>query len=198
MNQNMKKYLFFGFLLIAFVANAQKTLKYDSTMKIGKAGYRVFCMNRSNEQNVLNIRPIGFKAEVREVNIELRAKVSAAEIEDLNNDGFPDLVIYLLDNTNKTTLFSIVSKENESLEPIILPDIMNDMQLSKGYRGNDEFKLVEGILFRKFPIYEADTAIKAPTNKARQIMYRVIRSDQPGSWKYKPFKNFEMVVDKKQ
>ena len=125
MNQNMKKYLFFSFLLIAFVTNAQKTLRYDSTMKIGKAGYRVFCMNRSNEQNVLNIRPIGFKAEVREVNIELRAKVSAAEIEDLNNDGFPDLIIFIEDAAGKKSIFPICSQDNERIAPIFFPDILN-------------------------------------------------------------------------
>jgi hypothetical protein len=74
--------------------------------------------------------------------------------------------------------------------PINFPDITNDMVLSKGYRGGDEYKLVEGILFRKFPVYETDTAIKTPTNKIRQIMYRVVEGDQ-GSLKFKVFKNFE-------
>jgi hypothetical protein len=68
------------------------------------------------------------------------------------------------------------------------------MQLSKGYRGKDEYKLVEGVLFRKFPIFESDTSIKKPTNKVRQIMYRVMAGDQ-GTWRFKSFKTFEMLVD---
>ena len=192
----MSKYLFFGFFFLTTVANGQKFLKYDSTLKIGKVGYRVFCMNRSLEKNTMSIRPIGFKTEGREINLDLKGKVASSEIEDLNNDGFPDLVIYVTEQSGNTNLFSIVSKENETVEPIVLPDITNDMQMSKGYRGEDDYRLVEGVLFRKFPIYESDTTIKTPTNKVRQILYRVVKGDQQGIWKYKPFKNFDLVADK--
>jgi hypothetical protein len=192
----MSKYLFFGFFFLTTVANGQKFLKYDSTLKIGKVGYRVFCMNRSIEKNAISIRPIGFKSEGRDINLDLKGKVASSEIEDLNNDGFPDLVVYVTEKSGNANLFSIVSKENETIEPVILPDITNDMQMSKGYRGGDDYKLVEGILFRKFPVYESDTAIKTPTNKVRQILYRVVRGDQPGIWKYKPFKNFDLVTEK--
>lgn len=175
-------------------ASAQKMNKYDSTLKIGKAGYRVTCMNRSPEHNVLSVKPIGFKNEAREVSLDLKGRVMSAEIDDLNNDGFPDMIIFVMDPTNKTTLFCISSKENESLQPIYFPDITNDMVMSKGYRGMDEFRLVEGILFRKFPIYEADTAIKVPTKKVRQIMYKVVTGDH-GILNFKAFKNFDINAD---
>ncbi|MEI7588214.1 MAG: hypothetical protein WCJ68_01880 [Chitinophagia bacterium] len=171
----------------------QKLAKYDSTMKIGKAGYKVTCLNKSLESNIFNIRPIGFKSEAREVNLELKGRVQGAEVDDFNNDGFPDLVVYIIDKENRINIFSVTSKNNESLDPIYFPDIFNDMQLSKGYRGKDEFKLVEGVLFRKFPIYDADTAIKTPTNKVRQIMYRVVVGDQ-GYLKFKSFKNFDLTI----
>ncbi len=92
------------------------------------------------------------------------------------------------------SLFSVASRDNERIEPIYFPDITNDMQLSKGYRGKDEYKLVEGVLFRKFPIFEADTAIKTPTNKVRQIMYRVVSGDQ-GTWRFKSFRSFDLVAE---
>jgi hypothetical protein len=189
----MNKFLFFGLLVFSIQVNGQKFARYDSTLKIGKAGYRITCMNRLQDFNNLNIRPIGFKTDAREVNLELKGRVVSAEIDDLNNDGFPDIVIYIVDKADKSNVFSISSKENERLEPIYFPDISNDMQLSKGYRGKDEFKLVEGILFRKFPIFELDTNIKAPTNKVRQIMYHVVPGEQ-GYSKFKSFKNFDMAV----
>jgi hypothetical protein len=68
------------------------------------------------------------------------------------------------------------------------------MQLSKGYRGKDEYELIEGVLFRKFPIFESDTTIKTPTNKVRQIMYRVMIGDQ-GSWRFKSFRSVDLVVN---
>ena len=189
----MKNFILVGLLLIAQLLTAQTYSRYDSTLKIGKTGYRVSCINKSPDRNTLNIRPLGFKAEVREVSLELKARVLSAEIDDLNNDGFPEVVIFIVEGNGKKGLFCISSKENERIEPIFFPDITDDMVLSKGYRGQDEFKLVEGVLFRKFPIYESDTTIKVPTKKSRQILYRVVQIDQ--GWRFKAFKNFELVAD---
>lgn len=191
----MRYSLFFTFILFVLVANSQTVVpKYDSTLKIGKAGYRISIFNKQVDRNILNIRPIGFKQEAREVSFELKGRVTGAEIDDLNLDGFPDILIYFLDKDAKPSILSVSSKNNESLMPIYFPDITNDMVLSRGYRGGDEYKLVEGILFRKFPVYDTDTANKVPTNKIRQIMYRVVEGDQ-GTWKFKAFKNFEMTKD---
>jgi hypothetical protein len=190
----MHKYITILFLLFSFYALGQKGSKYDSTMKIGKVGYKVTCMNRNSDRNVLNVRPVGFKADAREVNIELRGRVLSAEIDDLNQDGFPDVIIYIIDPQGRTNLFTISSQENEMLQPIYFSDITNDQQLSKGYRGKDEYKLVEGILFRKFPIYESDTAIKEPTNKVRQVMYRVVTGEK-GMLTFKPFKSFDLPAN---
>ena len=191
----MRYTLFLTCILMALFANSQNVVsKYDSTLKIGKSGYRITCFNKLVDRNILNIRPIGFKQEAREVSFELKGRVTGSEIDDLNLDGFPDALIYFLDKDIKSSILCVSSKNNESLMPIFFPDIMNDMVLSKGYRGGDEYKLVEGILFRKFPVYESDTSIKTPTNKVRQIMYRVVEGDQ-GSWKFKAFKNFDMNKD---
>jgi hypothetical protein len=194
----MKNCLLIGLIFSFQCVLGQVFPKYDSTLKIGKTGYRINCLNKSNDRNILNIRPIGFKAEVREASLEIKARVLSAEIDDLNNDGFPEVVIFIQEPNGKKSLFCVSSKENERLEPIYFPDITDDMVLSKGYRGQDDFKLVEGILFRKFPIYDADTAIKIPTKKVRQIFYRVVAGEQ-GTWKFKAFKNFEMnAEDSKQ
>lgn len=190
----MRILLSFLFMVLVGPIFGQVWSKYDSTMKIGKAGYRISCLNRSPDKNILNIRPVGFKSESREASIEIRARVFSAEIDDLNYDGFPDLIIYIEDATGKKSIFPICSQGNESIAPILFPDILNDMELSKGYRGKDEYKLVEGVLFRKFPVYPADTAIKVPTNKMRQLMYRVVQGERD-SWKFKMFKQFEFTAN---
>ncbi len=192
----MKNYFVFGLLILAHGLSAQAYTRYDSTLKIGKVGFKIFCLNKSPDRNSLTIRPIGFKSEAREASLEIKARVLSAEIDDLNNDGFPEIVIFILEPKGNKSLFCISSKENERMEPIFFPDITDDMRLSKGYRGKDEFKLVEGVLFRKFPIFESDTAIKQPSNKVRQILYRVISGEQ-GSWKFKSFKDFDMNAEVK-
>jgi len=189
---SMRTILFFFFIVFSVQVFGQVWSKYDSTMKIGKTGYRISCLNRSPERNVMNIRPIGFKSESREASIELRARVLGAEIDDLNNDGFPDIIIFIEDAAGKKSIFPICSQDNERIAPILFPGLLNDMELSKGYRGKDEYKLVEGVLFRKFPIFPADTAIKEPTNKIRQLMYRVVQGERD-SWKFKMFKQFDFT-----
>jgi len=188
----MKNYFVIGMLLLATHLIGQTYPKYDSTLKIGKVGYRISCFNKNIERNNLTIRPIGFKAEVREISSEIRARVLSAEIDDLNKDGFPDVIIFIEEAKGNKSLFCISSRENERMEGIFFPDITDDMQLSKGYRGKDEFKLVEGVLFRKFPIFDTDTAIKIPTPKVRQILYSVVPGEQ-GTWKFKAFRNFDMI-----
>lgn len=190
----MRTILFFCLILLFGQLNAQAWSKYDSTMKIGKSGYRISCLNRSVDRNVLNIRPIGFKSESREASIELKARVFGAEIDDLNNDGFPDIIIFIEDAAGKKSIFPICSQDNERIAPISFPDLLNDMEMSKGYRGKDEYKLVEGVLFRKFPIYASDTSIKEPTNKMRQLMYRVVKGEGD-SWKFKMFKQFDFSAN---
>ncbi len=193
MKLNMNKCLFFGLLFLSTQVFGQKPIKYDSTLKIGKAGFRIMCLNKSVDENSMTIKPIGFSSQAREANLLLKGKVASAEVDDLNNDGFPDLIIYVSDKSDRINVFSLTSKNNERMELILFPDITNDMQLSKGYRGKDDFKLVEGILFRKFPIYDLDTNIKIPTNKVRQIMYRVVAEDD-GYLKFKSFKNLDLDV----
>ena len=190
----MYKFFSIVFLFLTIGSFGQNLKRYDSTLKIGKVGFRVTCINKSVTQNNLNIKPIGFKSEAREVSLELKARVISSEIDDLNQDGFVDLIIYILEPTGKTNLFCISSKGDEMIQPIFFPDITNDTQLSKGYRGRDEYKLVEGILFRKFPIFVSDTTIKEPTKKARQIRYRVGEGDR-GTLNFKAFKNFELDVN---
>ena len=190
----MRTILLFCLMIFSGHLIGQVWSKYDSTMKIGKTGYRISCLNRSSERNVLNIRPIGFKSESREASIELKARVFGAEIDDLNNDGFPDLIIFIEDAAGKKSIFPIYSQDNERIAPILFPDIYNDMELSKGYRGKKEYKLVEGVLFRNFPVYPADTTIKEPTNKIRQLMYRVVKGEND-TWKFKMFKQFELTTN---
>jgi len=55
------------FLCLSIESFGQKASKYDSTLKIAKVGYKVNCMNRKPDVNVLSIKPIGFKNEGGEV-----------------------------------------------------------------------------------------------------------------------------------
>lgn len=167
--------------------------RIDTTMRVGKAGYRVFCTNKNPEKNNLSITPVGFESGSREVTLELKGRILATESDDLNNDGFPDLVLYVYssDVNGYGKVFGVYSDKNQGIRPIIFPDIMDDVKLSAGYKGHDEYSLVEGNLMRRFPVYQkVDSVNTAPNGMMRQIQYRVVPTDQEG-FKFKVLRSFE-------
>jgi hypothetical protein len=167
--------------------------KYDSTLKVAKAGYRVYCNNKSLEKNTVTLTPVGFEKEAREVSFEIKGRIKSAETDDLNNDGFPDLVMYIYTGveSNFGKVIGIYSEKNESIGPISFPDILDDPKLRIGYRGFDEFSLMEGNLMRRFPIYQqVDSAKYEPTGMMRQLQYRVLPGEN-GAQKFKVLRTFE-------
>src|ERR1700742_845315 len=115
--------------LCSLGAGAQPVFnKIDTTMKIGKVGYRVTCRNKSITDNPVAIRPIGMDTEVRPIDIPLKGRVSATLVDDLNMDGYPDLLLFIFSDSAGVngTIFCLLSKENKSLVPCYVPDIAYD------------------------------------------------------------------------
>lgn len=177
--------LFFALALIPTILMAQSR-RIDTTMKVGKAGYRINCFNKSSEKNPISIYPVGFESEMRDFSFELKGVLIGTEVDDLNKDGFPELLLYVanFDSLNKSSVIAISSQENKSVAPIVFPDILDDPRLRDGYRGSDKYMLLEGVLMRTFPLYEKDAnGVQQPTGKMRRLMYRVAPGEQ-GSLKF--------------
>ena len=172
--------LLFALALIPTVLLAQGR-RIDTTMKVGKAGFRVNCYNKSSEKNPITIYPVGFESEARDFSFELKGVLMGTEVDDLNKDGFPDLLLYVAssDSLNKSSVIAISSQENKSVAPIVFPDILDDPRLRDGYKGADKYMLLEGVLMRTYPLYEKDASgVQKPTGKMRRLMYRVAPGEQ--------------------
>jgi hypothetical protein len=175
--------LLFAGLLYAAAADAQVTFtKMDTTLKIGKVGYRVDCRNKSAEVNDLTVRPVGFDGGAREIAFPLHGRVWKAEIDDLNSDGYPDLVLYIYTDTAATfgTVYVFISAANKSITGCILPDAMMDGKINTGYKGHDTFVLMEGNLLQKFPIYKPGDDKDKPTGGTRAVLYQLTKTDIAG------------------
>jgi hypothetical protein len=172
----------------------EKDQRIDTTMKVGKVGYRVSCRNKNPDQNTVTISPIGFDKDVRDFSFEVKGRVTKAEVDDLNRDGYPDLVFYYFNNDSipKGNVVGISSEKNESVAPIQFPDIYNDPKLRIGYKGSDEFFLLEGYLIRRFPVFpvEGAPASAEPGTLIRQIQYRVVPGEG-GGYSFKPLRSYE-------
>jgi hypothetical protein len=106
------------------LVNAQlPARKLDTTMKVGKAGYRVNCTNKNPDKNNISITPIGFEKDVRDFSFEIKGRLQSAEVDDMNRDGFPDLVLYVFNNDSipKGNVIGICSDKNETVQAVVFP-----------------------------------------------------------------------------
>jgi hypothetical protein len=177
----MKKMILVAIIICSScILVAQPTFRrVDTTMKLGKAGYKVSCKNTNEEKNYVTINPVGFKNTARDLGFDIKGRIIKTEVDDLNGDGFPDLVMYVHQPgpKNAAAVIAISSIENESYEAIGFPDIVDDPKLRTGYQGKDQYFLMEGSLMRRFPLFTADS-IPTPTGMYRQVQYKVMREER--------------------
>jgi len=163
-------------------------------MKVGRVGYRLTCNNKSPEKNSTTVNPIGFDKDVRDFSFDIKGRIAKAEVVDINRDSYPDLVFYVYNNDSipKGNVIAISSEKNETVVPILFPDIFDDPKLRIGYKGNDVFFLMEGYLIRRFPVYPADGAPATTGTLIRQIQYQVVPGDR-GGYKFRPMRSYDFT-----
>ncbi|MDO9157141.1 hypothetical protein [Sediminibacterium sp.] len=190
-----KSFLLFICLWMAFGASIYgQVKKIDTTMKLGNIGFKLVCSNKNEDKNFVTVSPIGFGSGARDVSFEVKGRIRKAEVDDLNNDFYPDMVMYVYTNdpNDKGTVVGISSIKNETLAGIGFPDIVDDPKLRTGYKGFDTFMLMEGTLMRRFPVYTADSIGAQKTGMYRQIQYKVALGDR-GMLTFKPIRSYEFA-----
>ncbi len=106
-----------------------------------------------------------------------RGRVSLAQIDDLNRDGFPDLILYIFSDSNALfgTVYAFISEANKSFTACVLPDAMLDGKINMGYKGHDQFSLMEGFLMQRFPIYKPGDEKDKPSGGTRVLLYQLAK-----------------------
>lgn len=186
-------FLLMGLLMVTAAAHAQGR-RIDTTMKYGTSGYKVYTNNKSGEKNSVTISMIGFaNTAQRDASFEIKGVLKSAAVDDFNNDGFPDLLLYIFNGKDRSygTVIGVASEKNESIRPIYFPDILDDAKLRTGYKGKDDYMLIEGTIMRGFPVYDvSDTAKIKPTGAVRHIQYRMVTTEG-GGYKFKVLRTYE-------
>jgi len=124
----------------------------------------------------LRIQPGGLSIINRELNHEIDGRVVDAEIEDLNGDGYPEILIYT-QSAGSGSYGDVIAysvNNGKSVSQVYLPPLSENPEAIKGYMGHDEFTLIEASLSRRFPIYKKGDTNAQATGGMRQIQYTIV------------------------
>lgn len=124
----------------------------------------------------LRIQPNGLSITNRELIHEIDGRIVGAEIEDLNSDGFPELLIYT-QSAGSGSYGDVIAysvNNGKSVSQVYFPPISDHPEAAKGYMGHDEFTIIETSLAHRFPIYQEGDANADPTGGIRQIQYKMV------------------------
>lgn len=147
---------------------------YSKFLKYGDYGFSV-----TLKEDTLAILSLGVETD-DPVILSLKGDILKSEIGDLNNDGFPELIIFeVTKNTNnfKKILGFSFNKDKSISMTGNLPDITNIDSLANGYRGGDKFSIVENTLVRRFPVYPENSTNSSKTGLMRQIQYKLVEGE---------------------
>ena len=108
---------------------------------------------------------------------ELLGSLSGREVEDLNSDGRPELILFVTGAGSGSygSVLSWSASTKHTLLPITMPNLSG--KLAKGYMGHDQFAVVETTLMRRFPIYRPGDTNAKPTGGTRQISYKLVAGE---------------------
>ncbi len=123
----------------------------------------------------LIVKTTGLKLAQEAIKEPFDGTITGAEVGDLNVDRSPELYVYvrLPGKEARARLMAWSANRKKSLSDIHLPELAAGDAKLKGYRGHDEYAVVESTLVRRFPIYKDGDSDDKPTGGTRQFQYKL-------------------------
>ena len=147
---------------------------FDRQFELQGIGFRVSSPNNATN-NTVTVVPTGLEIDNSPWESPVDGDVVGAEVEDLDADGSAEIYVYVRsrDRAARGSLVGYAANNRKSLSSINLPALSDDPAAATGYRGHDEFAVVERSLARRFPLYSGEGDAAVPTGKTRQLRYRL-------------------------
>jgi hypothetical protein len=145
------------------------TLSFSRVLIMDKFIFDVLSTER-DAGNTLVVKSVGDKNPNNELRQMYDGIITNAEITDLNNDGFPEILVYVssADKSRKGTVYGFSSNSGKSISVTGIPQFSSNPEATKGYRGFDEYTVIENKLVQRFPVFPEGSNVPS---KMRQIQY---------------------------
>jgi hypothetical protein len=175
------KISFLALATLFLFPSVQAATAFETTQTLQGITFKVTSPNAPTANSV-TVTPAGLETDNSPITVEVGGIVTGAEVGDINADGSPEIYIYIAEPSGdkRATLIAFSANRRKSLSQIYLPALEDDAKNAKGYRGRDEFAVVEGIIARRFPLFPEDKSKTEPTGKMRQIQYKLVAGE--ASW----------------
>jgi len=126
----------------------------------------------STTSNTVTVSTTGLANDNSSWSQDINGLVTGAEVADLDVDGSPEVYVYVKSNgaDAKGSVVAYVANDRKSLSMASMPPLTDTPGAADGYRGGDEFAVLEGVLGRRFPIHGEGGAL---TGRTRQLQYKL-------------------------
>lgn len=103
---------------------------------------------------------------------DLEGAVTDVYNTDMDMDGNPEILIQAKakDSTVHTQIYAFEYKDNKA-QKLDFPKLSSSQR--KGYRGEDNFYIKEGILMREFPVFDGNGSTAKATGEKRVLEYGI-------------------------
>lgn len=150
----------------------------------------------------LTIKSHGLNDDKKDVHDIAGYSVKNIEVVDLNNDGYPELLIYLT-NDGKSQygqLLAYTTDRGTHLSLIAVEAIEDNLTLAENYRGHDVMMVEDNKLVRIYPIYLLSDKNDKPTGGVRKVTYKLVDTDNGSIFRIEKYADFNLdsvvVLDK--
>ncbi len=124
-----------------------------------------------DEKTQLSIDPVGPISAQEPFIANFDGEVTGAVINDLNNDGFAEVLVFTVSGENHIgNVYGVSSNSGKSISAFYYAPAGDDPALNNGYQGNDTFSVENNLLVNRFPIYNNGQQ----TGKLRQVTYALV------------------------
>ena len=153
--------------------SSSNALVFHKVLNLQNISYQLSAIGNGSIQKLV-IVPIGFTSIMDTITMT-SDPVVGAEIEDLDHDGYPELLIYTQSAGSGSYghVLGFSPNKGKSISPIYFPELGPNSTEAKGYKGHDEFSIVESSLARRFPCFESTDTNAKSTGKLRQLQYKL-------------------------
>ena len=156
----------------------KETYSFQKTLQFKAISFDVNTKG-SGSLRQLVIQPKGFEETNKSFEIEIEGKVTDAQVEDLNSDGFPELLIFTQSagSGSQGNVVAFSANGVKSMSRVYFPPVSEDTKLKKGYMGHDSFSIKGSALIQEFPIYKEGDPNSNPTGGIRRIQYKLVNGE---------------------